>query len=205
MWGDAVRAYTGSHGVAAVFLTRSALRLTRPACNSSHRDCLINYGELPSPVPPINLHQLFLAPVFVTKYKGMRWVEGFHEFAGLIADALALAAKSPSVISDIVGRFPLDRVADAYRLLESGAHDKVLVAHFTDVVARAIAFVPVCGPVNAHNRPISASLRVRVQLLPALPNQHRRHNLWIQIVASSSTFRSRRKEFIVAPCVPRRC
>ena len=47
----------------------------------------------------------------------MRWVEGFHEFAGLISDALALAAKRRAVISDIAGRFPLDRVADAYRLL----------------------------------------------------------------------------------------
>ena len=43
----------------------------------------------------------------------MRWVEGFHEFAGLISDALALARKRPAVISDIGGRFPLDQVADA--------------------------------------------------------------------------------------------
>ena len=124
---DAVRAYTGSHGVAAVFdpigapTYETSLQLLAP------RGCLINYGELSGPVPPISLHQLFPASVFVTKYNGMRWVEGFHEFAGLISDALALAAKSPSVISDIVGRFPLDRVADAYRLLESGAHGKVLV------------------------------------------------------------------------------
>src|SRR5207253_3906925 len=40
--------------------------------------------------PAINLHQLFPASVFVTKYKGMHWVEGFHEFAGLISDALTL-------------------------------------------------------------------------------------------------------------------
>jgi NADPH2:quinone reductase len=82
---------------------------------------------LSGPVPAINLHQLFAASVFVTKYNGMRWVEGFHEFAGLISDALALAAKRPAVISDIAGRFPLERVADAYRVLESGSHGKVLV------------------------------------------------------------------------------
>jgi NADPH2:quinone reductase len=57
----------------------------------------------------------------------MRWVEGFHEFAGLIADGLALAAKQPAVVSDIAGRFSLDSAADAYRMLESGAHGKVLV------------------------------------------------------------------------------
>jgi hypothetical protein len=38
-----------------------------------------------------------------------------------------LAAKCPAVISDIAGRFPLDRVADAYRALESGPRGKVLV------------------------------------------------------------------------------
>jgi NADPH2:quinone reductase len=38
-----------------------------------------------------------------------------------------LAAKRPAVISEVAGRFPLDRIADAYRLLQSGAHGKVLV------------------------------------------------------------------------------
>jgi len=42
-------------------------------------------------------------------------------------DALALAAKRPAVISEVAGRFPLDQVADAYRLLESASHGKVLV------------------------------------------------------------------------------
>jgi hypothetical protein len=32
-----------------------------------------------------------------------------------------------ATISEIAGRFPLDRAADAYRALESGAHGKVLV------------------------------------------------------------------------------
>ena len=124
---DAVRAYTGGRGVAAVFdpigapTYETSLQLLAP------RGCLINYGELSGPVPAINLHQLFPASVFVTKYNGMRWVEGFHEFAGLISDALALAARRPAVISDVAGRFPLDHVADAYRVLESGSHGKVLV------------------------------------------------------------------------------
>jgi NADPH:quinone reductase len=124
---DAVRAYTGGGGVAAVFdpigapTYETSLQLLAP------RGCLINYGELSGPVPAIDFHQLFPGSLFVTKYNGMRWVEGFQEFAGLISDALALAAKRPSVISDIAGRFPLDRVVDAYRLLESGAPGKVLV------------------------------------------------------------------------------
>jgi len=124
---DAVRAYTGGRGVAAVFDPIGAptyeisLELLAP------RGCLINYGELSGPVPAINLHQLFPASVFVTKYNGMRWVEGFHEFAGLISNALRLAVKRPAVISDIAGRFALDRVADAYQVLESGSHGKVLV------------------------------------------------------------------------------
>jgi NADPH2:quinone reductase len=124
---DAVRAYTAGRGVAAVFdaigapTYQTSLQLLAP------RGCLINYGELSGPVPTIDLHQLFPGSVFVTKYNGMRWVEGFHEFAGLISDALALAGKRPAVISDIAGRFPLDRVADAYRMLEAGSVGKVLV------------------------------------------------------------------------------
>jgi NADPH:quinone reductase len=123
----AVGAYTGGCGVAAVFdpigapTYETSLQLLAP------RGCLINYGELSGPVPAIDLHQLFPGSVFVTKYNGMRWVEGLHEFAGLISDALALAAQRPAVISDIAGRFPLDHVADAYRMLEFGSHGKVLV------------------------------------------------------------------------------
>jgi len=40
---------------------------------------------------------------------------------------LALAVKRRAVISDVAGRFSLDRIADAYRALESGAPGKVLV------------------------------------------------------------------------------
>jgi NADPH2:quinone reductase len=124
---DAVRACTNNRGVAAVFdpiganTFETSLQLLAP------RGCLINYGELSGPVPPVQLHQLFAKSAFVTKYNGMRWVEGLHEFAGLISDALALAVTRPAILCDVAGRFPLDRVADAYRLLDSGAHGKVLV------------------------------------------------------------------------------
>jgi NADPH2:quinone reductase len=124
---EAVHACTGGRGVAAVFdpigasTYETSLQLLAP------RGCLINYGELSGPVPDINLHALFPESLFVTKYNGLRWVEGLGEFAVLIAEGLALAARRPAIISDIAGRFPLDCAADAYRLLESGASGKVLV------------------------------------------------------------------------------
>ncbi len=124
---NSVLAYTDAHGVAAVFdpigapTYETSLQLLAP------RGCLISYGELSGPVPAVNLHQLFPASVFVTRYNGMRWVSGFQEFPSLVADALSLAVKRPAVISEIAGRFPLDRAADAYRALESGAPGKVLV------------------------------------------------------------------------------
>lgn len=124
---DAVRTYTGNRGVDAVFdpigapTYETSLQLLAP------RGCLINYGELSGPVPAINLHHLFPTSVFVTKYNGMRWVEGFHEFPALISNGLALAAKRPAVIAEIGGRFALDHVADAYRALEFGSPGKVLV------------------------------------------------------------------------------
>lgn len=124
---DAVRAYTGGRGVDAVFdpigapTYETSLQLLAP------RGCLINYGELSGPAPDISLHKLFPGSIFVTKYNGTRWVEGLDEFAVLIGEGLALAARRPAVISDIAARFPLDRAADAYRLLESGANGKVLV------------------------------------------------------------------------------
>jgi NADPH2:quinone reductase len=124
---EAVRAHTGGRGVAAVFDPIGAptyeisLQLLAP------RGCLINYGELSGPAPAINLHQLFPGSVFVTKYNGMHWVEGFHEFANLISDALTLATTRRAVVSEIAGRYSLDHAADAYRMLESDARGKVLV------------------------------------------------------------------------------
>lgn len=124
---ESVRAFTGGRGVAAVFdpigasTYETSLQLLAP------RGCLINYGELSGAAPTINMHQLFPGSFFVTKYNGMRWIEGVHEFPALIADALALASKRPAVISDVAGRFALSQVIDAYRELESGSQGKVLV------------------------------------------------------------------------------
>lgn len=124
---EAVRAHTDGRGVAAVFDPIGASTYEISLQLLAPRGCLINYGELSGPVPAINLHQLFHGSIFVTKYNGMHWVGGFHEFAGLISDALTLATKRPAVICDIAGRFPLNRVIDAYRALESDPNGKVLV------------------------------------------------------------------------------
>jgi NADPH:quinone reductase len=124
---ESVRAFTDGRGVAAVFdpigasTYETSLQLLAP------RGCLINYGELSGPLPPINMQQLFRGSFFVAKYNGMHWVEGAHEIPALISDALTLASKRPAVISDVAGRFALSEVIDAYRKLESDSHGKVLV------------------------------------------------------------------------------
>jgi NADPH:quinone reductase len=129
---ETVRTHTAGRGVDAVFDPIGAATFETSLQLLAPRGCLINYGELSGPVPSINLHQLFPNSVFVTKYNGMRWVKGTPEFAGLIADALDLAAVQPAVICDVAGRFPLSRAADAYRALESGAGGKVLVIPHAD-------------------------------------------------------------------------
>ena len=124
---EAVLAHTGGRGAAAVFdpigapTYETSLQLLAP------RGCLINYGELSGAPPGIHLHELFPGSLFVTKYNGMRWVEGFEEFTKLIADALSLAVKRRAVVSEIAGRFPLERAAAAYEAMESGVAGKVLV------------------------------------------------------------------------------
>jgi NADPH2:quinone reductase len=124
---EAVHGYTGGRGVAAVFdpvgasTYETSLQLLAP------RGCLINYGELSGPAPAINLHQLFPGSFFVTKYNGMCWTEGVHEFPALISNGLTLAMRRPAIVSEIAGRFALNQVVDAYRKLESDPHGKVLV------------------------------------------------------------------------------
>jgi NADPH2:quinone reductase len=124
---EAVHGFTGGRGAAAVFdpigasTHETSLQLLAP------RGCLIHYGELSGPAPAMNLHQLFRGSLFVTKYNGMQWVDGVHEFPALISDALTLAAKRRAVVSDIAGRFALNQAIDAYRKLESNSHGKVLV------------------------------------------------------------------------------
>jgi len=118
---DAVLAHTNGEGVAAVFDPIGAptydisLQLLAP------RGCLITYGELCGPVPAIDLHQLFPSSIFVTKFNGMRWVEGAQEFPGMIKDALNLAAKRPAARIGRVGNRRTDprklgNARDALRL-----------------------------------------------------------------------------------------
>lgn len=124
---EAVHAYTGGRGVAAVFdpigapTFETSLQLLAP------RGCLINYGELSGPPPAIDLHQLFSRSLFVTKYNGMHWVEGVSEFPDLISHGLTLAMQRPAIVSDIAGRFAFNQIVDAYRELESDPRGKVLV------------------------------------------------------------------------------
>jgi len=124
---DAVRAHSKRRGADVIFDPIGASTFQTSLQMLAPRGCLINYGELSGPVPAVELHELFPGSVFVTKYNGTRWVEGLDEFAGLISQALTMAAKRPAVISKIAGRFSLDDAVEAYRALESGPRGKVLV------------------------------------------------------------------------------
>ena len=124
---DAVLGHTKGRGADAVFDPIGATTFQASLQMLAPRGCLINYGELSGPVPAVELHELFPSSVFVTKYNGTRWVEGIHEFADLISQALTLASTRPAVISEIAGRFSLDDVVEAYRALESDPRGKVLV------------------------------------------------------------------------------
>jgi NADPH2:quinone reductase len=122
-----VRSFTNGAGVAAVFDPIGAATFETSLQLLGHRGCLISYGELSGAAPAIDLHRLFAGSLFVTKFNGSRWVAGFHEFAGLVAEGLAVAIRHPAAISEVAARFPLDRVADAYRALESNPSGKILV------------------------------------------------------------------------------
>ena len=124
---DAVRAHTKGRGADAVFDPIGAATFQASLQMLAPRGCLITYGELSGPAAAFDLNQLFPSSVFVTKYNGTRWVEGIHEFADFISQALTLASKRPAVISEIDGRFSLDDVVEAYRALESDPRGKVLV------------------------------------------------------------------------------
>ena len=122
-----VRRHTGGRGVAAVFdpvgaaTYETSLRLLAP------RGYLVNYGQLSGALPDIDLGQLMEAgSVFVTKYGPRAGLVRPEHVAAFISEALALATKRP-LVSDIAARLPLNRVADAYRALDSGVPGKVLV------------------------------------------------------------------------------
>ena len=124
---ESVRTITGSRGVGAVFDPVGASTYEISLHLLAPRGCLINYGELSGPPPTVDMNQLFRGSIFVTKYNGMRWVEGVQEIPALISDALTLASKRPAVISEVAGRFGLDQAVDAYRELEANPQGKVLV------------------------------------------------------------------------------
>jgi NADPH2:quinone reductase len=124
---EEVRRLNGGRGVSAVFDPVGAdtyevnLRLLAP------RGCLVNYGQLSGAVPTVDLSQLMDAgSVFVTKYGPRAGVVGAGQVAAFISEGLTLAAELPLAV-DVAVRAPLDRVADAYRALDSGAPGKVLV------------------------------------------------------------------------------
>jgi NADPH2:quinone reductase len=124
---EAVHGYTGGRGVAAVFDPIGASTYETSLQLHAPRGCLINYGKLSGPASSISFHQLFSGSLCITKYNGMHWSEGVHEFPTLISDELTLAMKRRAIINDIAGRFALNQVVDAYRKLESDSHGKVLV------------------------------------------------------------------------------
>jgi NADPH:quinone reductase len=123
----AVSTHTSGQGAAAVFDPIGAATFSTSLQLLGPRGCLISYGELSGPVPAIDMHGLFSNSLFVTKYNGMRYVQGIQEFGELIAAGVEIAVRVPGVISEVAGRFPLDQAAAAYRALESNPAGKVLI------------------------------------------------------------------------------
>jgi NADPH2:quinone reductase len=124
---ETVRRHTGGHGASAVFdpvgaaTYETSLRVLAP------RGCLVNYGQLSGALPHVDLGQLMEAgSIFVTKYGPRAGLVRREQVGAFISEALALATTRP-LVSAIAARFPLNRVADAYRALDSGAQGKVLV------------------------------------------------------------------------------
>jgi len=93
------------------------------------RGCLISYGELSGELPTIDLMDLMEKGLFVTKFGGGgAYLDALSDLHGLVANALALALRRPQVISDVGGRFPLDRAADGYQALQAGPPGKILIS-----------------------------------------------------------------------------
>src|SRR5262249_49502008 len=91
------------------------------------RGCLVNYGQLSGALPEVDLGELMDAgSIFVTKYGPRAGLIRLEHLAPIISETLALATERP-LVSEIAARFPLDRIADAYRALDSGVPGKVLV------------------------------------------------------------------------------
>jgi NADPH2:quinone reductase len=127
---EAVSAHTNGHGAAAVFDPIGRLTYETSLQMLAPRGCLITYGELSGPVPGIALQDLFRGSLFVTKFNGLRWMEGMHEFPALVSAGLAMALKRPGVMTEIAAKFPLERAAEAYAMLEANPNGKVLVVPY---------------------------------------------------------------------------
>src|SRR5262245_35861141 len=124
---EEVRRHTGGRGAAAVFDPVGAATYETSLGLLAPRGCLVNYGQLSGALPDVDLGRLMEAgSIFVTKYGPRAGVIRPEHVAPCISEALALATTRP-LISDVAARFPLNRVADAYRALDSGVPGKVLV------------------------------------------------------------------------------
>lgn len=120
--------FTHGQKVAAVYDPIGAATLDVSLGVLAPRGCLISYGELSGALPVIDMRRLMAAgSVFATKFMAAHWIEGAEDMVTLIGHVLALAGERP-VTGPVAGRFALDQAADAYRLLESQANGKVLVA-----------------------------------------------------------------------------
>lgn len=124
---ETARARTNGRLCAAVFDPIGAATYPTSLKLLAPRGCLITYGELSGSLMAIDPRDLFDRSVFMTRFNGTRWLNGLEDLVKLVSDALALAVERPAVISGVAGRFPLDRVVDAYRALEAAPQGKVLV------------------------------------------------------------------------------
>lgn len=124
---EAVRRFTGGRGVDAVFDPIGAATYETSLSLLAPRGCLVNYGQLSGELPRIDLNGLMNAgSVFVTKYGPRAGLLTMEDVPRAIEETLALATSRP-IASDVAGRFPLDRAADAYRAMDAGAAGKILV------------------------------------------------------------------------------
>lgn len=122
-----VREFTAGRGVSAVFDPIGAATYDTSLDLLAPRGCLVSYGQLGGPLPPIDVARLMDAgSIFVTKYGPRASVIGIEELAPIVAAALVRARTQP-LSTGIAARFDLDAVADAFRMMEAGAAGKVLV------------------------------------------------------------------------------
>jgi NADPH2:quinone reductase len=122
-----VREATAGHGVSAVFDPIGAATYDTTIGLLAPRGCLVNYGQLGGPLPPIDSDRLMEAgSIFVTKYGPRASVVGIEELAPIVTAALVRARTQP-LSPGIAARFGLDAVADAFRTMEAGSAGKVLV------------------------------------------------------------------------------